>query len=63
MKSEPSAPGLIRVEQPKGCYLLLTWQEYVRGLKRPKAARRWESNEVTGQGRRQCPGGPGGGRR
>jgi hypothetical protein len=36
---------LIRVDLCRGCFLLLTWAEYQRGIKRGKAARRRESNE------------------
>lgn len=36
---------LIRVNLWRGAYLLLTWAEYQRGIKRGKAARRREANK------------------
>lgn len=52
LKFQPDEPGLIRVELPRGCFLLLTKQEFERGILRGKAARRREQHE----GRRQSEG-------
>jgi hypothetical protein len=41
----PSQPQLIRVDLPKRCYLLLTWEEYQRGIRRGKAQRRRQAYE------------------
>lgn len=50
LKIEPDDTGLIRVELPRGYFLLLTKQEYERGILRGKAARRREQNELRLQG-------------
>ena len=37
--------GLYRIDLWRGCYLLLTAQEYYNGIKRAKSARRREAND------------------
>ena len=43
---KPPEPELIRVDLPKSCYLLLTTEEYRRGILRGKTERRRLANEA-----------------
>ncbi|OGR25915.1 MAG: hypothetical protein A2139_14235 [Desulfobacca sp. RBG_16_60_12] len=45
MKPTINPAGLYRIDLWRGCYLLLTSQEYYNGLKRGKADRRRQSTD------------------